>query len=153
MCVASKKIDGSQCTKVFYVDDNKISHKGLNVVTKVIEEISKKFGEMKVTRGSKFDYLGMKIEVKEKKVEIDMKDQIMEAIDWYKLYSEGKITSPSTPVAKHLFMPNDNAETLDDRQKQVFHSIVAKLFYVTKGARPDIEPGIASYVLTCHVQT
>ena len=66
MCVANKQINGSQCTIVFYVDDNKISHKEPNVVTTVINEISKKFGEMKVTRGSKFDYLGMKVEIKGK---------------------------------------------------------------------------------------
>ena len=127
----------------FFVDDNKISHKDSNVVTKVIEEISKKIGEMKITRGSKFDYLGIKIEVKEKKVEITMKDQNVKTINWYKSNSDGKITSPSTPVAKHLFMSNDNVEALDDGQKQGYHSIVAKLLYVAKQARPDIKPTIA----------
>ena len=75
MCVANKEINGSQCTIVFYVDNNKISHVDPDVVTRVIDEISEKFGKMKVTRGSKFDYLGMTIEVKNKKVEINMKDQ------------------------------------------------------------------------------
>ena len=98
---------------------------------------------MKVTRGTKFDYLGMTIEVKDKKVEINMKDQIVEAIDWYKSNSKDELMSPNTPAAKHLFISNDNAEPLVDRQKQVFHSIVAKLLYVGKRARPNIEPTIA----------
>ena len=98
----------------FYVDDNKISHVDSNVVTQVIDKISEKFGKMKVTRGSKFDYLGMTIEVKNKKVEVNMKDQIMEAIDWYKSNCEGKLTSPNTPAAKHLFMSNNKAEALGD---------------------------------------
>ena len=72
-----------------------------------------------------------------------MKDQIVEAINWYKSNSDGKITSPSTPAAKHLFMSNDNAEALDDGWKQAFHSIVAKLLYVAKQACPDIKPTIA----------
>ena len=66
MCVVNKEINGSQCTIVFYVDDNKISHVDPDVVTQVIDEISKKFGKMKVTRGTKFDYLGMTIKVKNK---------------------------------------------------------------------------------------
>ena len=32
-CVANKNINGSQCTLVWYVDDNKISHKDASVVT------------------------------------------------------------------------------------------------------------------------
>ena len=72
-----------------------------------------------------------------------MKDQIVEAINWYKSNSDSKITSPSTPAAKHLFMSNDDSEALDDCQKQAFHSIVAKLLYVAKQARPDIKPTIA----------
>ena len=72
-----------------------------------------------------------------------MKDQIMKAINWNKSNSDSKITSPSTPAAKHLFMLNDNAEALDDHWKQAFHSIVAKLLYVAKQACPDIKPTIA----------
>ena len=77
-----------------------------------------------------------------------MKDQIVEAINWYKSNSDGKITSPSTLAAKHLFMSDDNMEALDDGWKQAFHSIVAKLLYVAKRARPDIEPTIA-FLCTC----
>ena len=71
-----------------------------------------------------------------------MKDQIIKAINWYKLSGDGKITSPSTLAAKHLFLTNDNAE---HHQKDVFHLVVAKVLYVTKRARPDIEPTIAFY--------
>ena len=42
-----------------------------------------------------------------------MKDQIIEAIDWYKSSANGEITSPSTPAAKHLFLTNDDAEPLN----------------------------------------
>ena len=68
MCVANKKIEGSQSTIVFYVDDNKISHKNLDVVTKVIDQISERFCKLKVFRGPKFDFLGMKIVLKDKKI-------------------------------------------------------------------------------------
>ena len=35
-CVANKTINGKQCTIVWYVDDNKISHVDANVVTEII---------------------------------------------------------------------------------------------------------------------
>ena len=39
MCVANSMIDSKQCTIVWYVDDNKISHVNPNVVTNVIQKI------------------------------------------------------------------------------------------------------------------
>ena len=44
LCVANKIVNGSQCTVVFYVDDNKISHVDPEVVKGVICE-SKKYLE------------------------------------------------------------------------------------------------------------
>ena len=45
LCVANKMINGSQCTIVFYVDDNKISHKDPDVVNGVISELKKYLGK------------------------------------------------------------------------------------------------------------
>ena len=64
-CVANKVIDGKQCTIVFYVDNNKISHVDEKVVTSIIKEISEHFGELTVSRGKKHDFLGMDIEIKD----------------------------------------------------------------------------------------
>ena len=74
--IANKVINVSQCTIVFYVDDNKFSHKDPNDVTKVLQDISKHFGELTISRGNKHDFLGMNFEIKNKKVYIDMKDQV-----------------------------------------------------------------------------
>ena len=38
-CVANAEIEGSQCTVVWYVDDNKISHRNPKVVDKIIEKL------------------------------------------------------------------------------------------------------------------
>jgi Reverse transcriptase (RNA-dependent DNA polymerase) len=48
VCVANKTINGSQCTVVWYVDDNKISHIDSRVVTMIIKQIETKFGKMTV---------------------------------------------------------------------------------------------------------
>ena len=43
-CMANKMINGKQCTIVWYVDDNKISHVDKNVVTDILEKLKGHFG-------------------------------------------------------------------------------------------------------------
>ena len=77
-CVANKIINGKQCTIVWYVDDNKLSHKDPKVVTEILEIMKKHFGELVIHRacvGKNFDFLGMGITIKEdKNIQIEMKD-------------------------------------------------------------------------------
>ena len=65
-CVANKSINGKQCTIVWYVDDNKVSHEDPNVVTEVIELMKKHFGDLTVTRGNEHRFLGMNIKINKK---------------------------------------------------------------------------------------
>ena len=80
-CVANKIINGHQCTIVFYVNDNKISHRDPAVVTSVLNAISEQFGNLSISRGTKHDFLGMNIEFKERMVFIEMEGQVKEAIE------------------------------------------------------------------------
>jgi len=48
-----------------------------------------------------------------------------------------------TPARKDLFTVDDVSEQLDKRQGESFHSIVAKLLYVSKRARTDAQLAIA----------
>ena len=53
-CVANKDIHNKQCTIVFHVDGLKISHVDEEVVTDIIDELSKRFGDimpLSVSRG------------------------------------------------------------------------------------------------------
>ena len=108
----------SNVLSFFYVDDNKISHVDKDVVTDIIGEISKHFGELTVTRGTKHDFLGMNIEIKERRVYISMKDQITEAIEWGTKQSGRK---PATPASSDLFLRNEEAEALCTKRADVFH--------------------------------
>ena len=55
--MANKEINGSQCTAVFYVDNNKISsHQDLEVVMSVLEAISKHFGDLSMSRRMRHDF-------------------------------------------------------------------------------------------------
>ena len=51
-----------------YVDDKKLSHVNPNVVTYILEEIKKHFGELVISRGDEHDFLGMKIKLSKEKL-------------------------------------------------------------------------------------
>ena len=133
-------INGKQCTIVFYVDDNKISHVDKNVVTDIIDAISKHFGKLTVSRGNKHDYLGMDIEIKDGKVYVGMKDQIQEALEWGG-HQRGRM--PATPANNELFNVDDKAIPLCQSESDSYHSVVQKLMYICKRSRPDIEPALS----------
>ena len=66
------------------MDDNKIAHKDPKVVTEVIDIMKKHFGDLSVTRGKVHRFLGMNITITEdRKLKIDMKEHLQEAIDMY----------------------------------------------------------------------
>jgi len=48
-----------------------------------------------------------------------------------------------TLVAHYLFTVNPNAEKLDQKLSEGFHTVTAKLGYIMKRARPDIETGVS----------
>ena len=56
LCVANATIEGKQCTILWYVDDNKISHVNPKVVDDIIKKIESKFGKISQTRGDKHDF-------------------------------------------------------------------------------------------------
>ena len=144
-CVANKLINGKQCTIVFYVDDNKISHVDPNVVTDVIDILKGHFGELTVTRGKKHNFLGMDITFnKDKTVSIEMKKMIEDTINMVDDQLDVKVT---TPANKRLHELSETAEQLSKEKSELFHTIVAKLLYMCKRSRPDIEP-VVSFLCT-----
>ena len=79
--MANKIVNGKQCTLVWYVDDNKLSHIEAKVVEYLIDGLKNHCGELVVTRGKKHTFLGMNKNVTEdKSIEIEMKEQFFEAL-------------------------------------------------------------------------
>jgi hypothetical protein len=140
-CVANKTINGKQCTIVWYVDDNKISHVDCRVVTKIIKRIEKRFGKMTVTRGNKHVFLGMHVEYNENSTaSIGMEEHLQEAISDFGEHIEKSVTSPAT---RDLFQVDESSEALNDARRETFHSVTAQLLYTAMRARPDVELSIA----------
>ena len=49
----------------------------------------------------------------------------------------------TTPAALHLFNIDEGAEKLDEDRAQLFHHLVAKLLYLSRRSRQDIQTAVA----------
>ena len=135
-CVANKMIKSAQCTIVWYVDNNKISHIDPKVVKEILNRIEKRFGNLTITRGKQHTFLGMDINfIRSGKVKILMKEYIVECIEAYEL-KEDKMAA--TPAKNDLFDINEDSLRLSDTKAKLLHSIVAKLLYIGNQAQPDV---------------
>lgn len=135
-CVANAMINGKQCTIAWFVDDNKISHVDPEVVTSIVKQIETKFGKMTVVRGNKHVFLGMDITYNDDKTAtIQMKDYLQEAIDMSGLEVKRDAASPAQ---KNIAEIDDTSPVLTKQEAEIFHSVVAKLLYVSIRARKDI---------------
>ena len=92
---------------------------------------------MTVTRGAKHTFLGMNIayDKNDRNAKITMKDYISEAITESGL---AIAKTAATPAGKDLFEVDDTCTLLSKADAKVFHSIVAKLLYVSIWARMDL---------------
>ena len=149
ICCMNKIINGNQCTVVWHVDDIKGSHveqEVLDELTKVLEERYAKKAPLKVHKGDVHEFLGMTIDLSRKgKVMISMIEYI---IRMFKLLPEkmqrdikkGK----TTPATDYLFTVNEeDPELLDEKDRVLVHSSTARLLFLGKRARPDIQTVVA----------
>lgn len=137
-CLVNKMIGGTQCTIAWYVDDVEISHRSEDTVTEVIKLINSKFhGELTVSRGTKHTFLGMEITLEDDgTVSIDMKSYVDPAISQFPEKINGGCTTPAT---KKLFEIDKDAQKICKDRADIYHLIVAKLLWIMKRGRPDIE--------------
>jgi hypothetical protein len=143
-CVANKTINGKQCTMLWHVDDIKISHEDPEVVSQMIELLKGAYDKeapLTITRGKIHEYLGMTIDYSSLgKVRITMLQYIRDMLEEMPEEWTGEA---ATPAANHLFEVNPEAEPLNEETAQTFHRIVAKLLFLCKRARPDIQTAVA----------
>ena len=153
-CVANKVINGKQCTICWHIDDLKISHVDADVVTNVIEHLDNAFGKeapITVHRGKHHDYLG---------VDLDFSIPGQFRMSMFK-YIEDMLTElpqdmngmAMTPAGENLFdtRPDNERVLLDNDTKEFFHHNTAKLLFLSRRARPDIQ--LAVSFLTTRVQS
>jgi hypothetical protein len=144
-CVVNKTINGKQCTILWHVDDLKISHVDPKVVTTVIADLQSEFGQeapLTITRGRVHEYLGMTIDYRTPgKVKVTMTDYIQGMLKELPSDMDGESI---TPAGNHLFQVNKkDPEYLDTDKSEFYHHNAAKLLFLCKRARPDIQTAVA----------
>ena len=118
-----------------------------HVLESVMHDIELEFGEMTTTRGNDHTYVGMEIKfIGNGKVEICMISYLKEAI---KAFPGTVNVSASTPATVMLFEVNNKADKLPEEQREIFHSIVAKILFVSTRARPDLHTTISFLTSRC----
>ena len=114
-----------------------------NVVTDILEDINKNSGDMVISRGDTQDFLCMTIKISNnKKVELIMKRQIKDMVSQFKYTCDVELIFPCKQT---LWDINNEAELLDDVKGDLFNLLAAKLLYITKITRPDIEPSMVFF--------
>jgi hypothetical protein len=144
-CVANKTINGKQCTVLWHVDDIKVSHEDPKVVDAILALFHERYGQeapLTITRGKVHEYLGMTIDYSDEgKVKFTMFDYLQNMFDELPADMDGEA---ATPAAAHLFQVNEiDPEKLSEDRAQLFHHNVAKLLFLSRRARPDIQTAVA----------
>jgi len=142
-CVANENIEGKHCTILWLVDDLKISHASKDVVEDILKKLNDKFGqESPLTRccGKVLEYLEMKINYRQKgKVKFSMYEYIQKMLTELPANMEGLVT---TPASSYLFNTHPGFKNLCEEQGQLYHHLVAKLLYLSKCTRQDIQMAV-----------
>jgi hypothetical protein len=140
-CVANKMMNGRQCTVLWHVDDLKISHVVPNTVTEVIQLLEEELGKeapLTKMRGEVHDYLGMTLDFSSPgQANVLMVDYIEDMLEEMPSDMDGEAP---TPASNHLFQVNEKDPVmLDDDTATMFHHNLAKLLFLCKRSRPDIQ--------------
>ncbi|EJK77391.1 hypothetical protein THAOC_00781 [Thalassiosira oceanica] len=127
----------------WHVDDLMISHKDPTVVTSLLDDLTNEFGELRITRGKKHDYLGMQFDFSETgKVKISMEGYEKQIQDDFSEVLEGYV---ETPASDHLFQvrPENERKLIPETRAREFHKKVAQLLFLCCRSRRDIRTAVS----------
>ena len=111
-------IQDKQCTILWYVGYNKVSHVDEEVKTKVTEKISEHFGNLTVSRGDKHKFLVTEAEfLAYGKLSLFMKDYIEESIDLFREEISTKVSSPENKGLKNV---DESYTRLEKKDADIF---------------------------------
>ena len=98
-------------------------------------------GELKITRGSNHNFLGMQFNIQRKgEVKITMHDFVNTLTTDF---PDSSNNTRETPASDVLFQVRPETPKLLPQEAQTFHSFTAKLLYLSKRTRGDISLAVA----------
>ena len=135
-CVFNYTVSGVQITVGIYVDDLIISCADRDVIRMFKEALLSKYQEINFEDNKTLPYLGMILDnTNDNYIEVSMPSFVSQLVEEMKL-SPTEVSK--TPCGSKLFEVIEDDEKLDKDERENFHTLVAKLLYLSKHARPDI---------------
>jgi hypothetical protein len=132
-CVFRKVTGDEVFLLVVYVDDILIIASELEI-ERLHELCVDEFRWITLEKGRNHSYLGMQLEFVDGEVRVDMSSYVDKVLATYSKEPEGC----RVPGKRGVFLVSDDSSAVSLEQKQLFHTMVAKLLYLAKRARPDI---------------
>jgi len=128
-----KRVDGDRVhLLIVYVDDI-LMIVAEEEVTRLHGLFVEEFRWITIEVGKEQSYLGMQISFRSGEVHVEMKNYIEKILATF----GGDLVPYQNPGRKDLFMVEQH-NVLSSEDMKTFHTIVAKLLYLAKRARPDI---------------
>jgi len=113
-------------------------------VENILKKLNNKLGQespLTTCRGKVLEYLGIKIDYRQKgKVKLSMYEYIEKMLEELLMDMEGLVT---IPASSPLFNTDPGCKRLCEEQGQLFDHLVAKLLYLSKHTRQDIQTEVA----------
>ena len=139
-CVFNRtEADGQQSTIVAHVDDLLITGANDAALDNIIQQLDNLYssndGKITIQRGRRIEYIGMIFNFNDDQtVTVTMEG----FIDDFLLGVEDIPGTDAYPANKNLFNVRADAAALDNTRRDRFHSIMAKVLYLSKRVRPDL---------------
>ena len=138
-CVFNKTENGKQCTIAIHVDDLIITSVRTGMIEDVCAHLRNRYGNITRCDGPILNYLGMVFDLSNVgEVRMTMKGYIEETLEIAGITGRAK-----SPATDGLFETRDGAVPATELQRVWFHSVVAKLSYLGKRAKPECLTAIA----------
>ena len=140
-CVAKKMVDRAQMAVFWHVDDLKISHRDGEMISAVAIELAEELGpKTTISRGKVHNYLGIDLDFESKPGKLII-SQIKYLQKILEEFPEVLTSSRACPAGDHLFKIREDKyrQILCEEMAKQFHRTVAKLLFLCKRARTDVE--------------
>jgi hypothetical protein len=139
-CVFNKLVNNTQITVLFHVDDFIATCSDRSQLQILYEQFIDRFGQITHSWGPTYNFLGMEISrLDSNRIGIAMKSFISKLLDSFPT----PLVVRSTPVSANIFTISEDSDLLPPDQKELFHSTVASLLYLSGKIRKDISVGVA----------
>jgi hypothetical protein len=132
-CVFRKVEENQVFLLIVYVDDILIIASE-NEINRLHSLCIDEFRWVTLEMGNVHSYLGMQLEFADGQVRVNMSNYVDKGLAAYPKVAEDR----RVPGRKGVFLVAQNSAEVGVNERQLFHTIVAKLLYLAKRARPDI---------------